>query len=85
MIINGKPVADAITQTLQADVEALKAKGIAPKLKIVRVGAREDDLAYERGALNRMKTCGILAEVLELPAEIDQETFVKELKAVNDD
>ena len=85
MIIKGKPVADAITQTLQADVEALKAKGIAPKLKIVRVGAREDDLAYERGALNRMKTCGILAEVLELPAEIDQETFVKELKAVNDD
>ncbi len=85
MIIKGKPVADAITQTLQADVEALKAKGIAPKLKIVRVGAREDDLAYERGALNRMKTCGILAEVLELPADIDQETFVKELKAVNDD
>ena len=84
-IIKGKPVADAITAELVKDVEALKAKGISPKLKIVRVGAREDDLSYERGALTRMDKCGIIAEVLELPVDISQEDFVKELKAVNDD
>ncbi|MCI1959800.1 MAG: bifunctional 5,10-methylenetetrahydrofolate dehydrogenase/5,10-methenyltetrahydrofolate cyclohydrolase [Clostridia bacterium] len=84
-IIKGKPVADAITETLKADVESLKAKGIEPKLKIVRVGAREDDLSYERGALKRMEKCGIAAEVLELPADICQADFVKALKAVNDD
>jgi len=84
-IIKGKPVADAITAELVKDVEALKAKGIEPKLKIVRVGAREDDLSYERGALARMEKCGILAEVLELPVDIAHEDFVKELKAVNDD
>ena len=84
-IIKGKPVADAITAELVKDVEALKAKGIEPKLKIVRVGAREDDLSYERGALNRMEKCGIKAEVLELPVDIYQADFVKELKAVNDD
>jgi len=84
-IIKGKPVADAITAELQKDVEALKAQGIMPKLKIVRVGAREDDLAYERGALTRMEKCGIVAEVLELPVDIAHEDFVKELKAVNDD
>lgn len=84
-IIKGKPVADAITETLKADVEGLKAKGIEPKLKIVRVGARENDLSYERGALARMAKCGIAAEVLELPADICQADFVKELKAVNDD
>lgn len=84
-IIKGKPVADAITAKLVKDVEALKAKGISPKLKIVRVGAREDDLSYERGALTRMDKCGIIAEVLELPVDISQEDFVKELKAVNDD
>ena len=54
-IIKGKPVADAITAELVKDVEVLKSKGIEPKLKIVRVGAREDDLAYERGALSRMR------------------------------
>lgn len=84
-IIKGKPVADAITAELQKDVEALKAQGITPKLKIVRVGAREDDLAYERGALSRMGKCGIAAEVLELPVDIEQADFVKALKAVNDD
>lgn len=84
-VIKGKPVADAITAELQKDVEALKAQGIMPKLKIVRVGAREDDLAYERGALTRMEKCGIIAEVLELPVDIEQADFVKELKAVNDD
>ena len=84
-IIKGKPVAEAITAELQKDVEALKAQGITPKLKIVRVGAREDDLAYERGALSRMEKCGIAAEVLELPVDIEQADFVKALKAVNDD
>ena len=84
-IIKGKPVADAITAELVKDVEVLKSKGIEPKLKIVRVGAREDDLAYERGALSRMEKCGIKAEVLELPVDICQADFVKELKAVNDD
>ena len=84
-IIKGKPVADAITAELVKDVEVLKSKDIEPKLKIVRVGAREDDLAYERGALSRMEKCGIKAEVLELPVDICQADFVKELKAVNDD
>lgn len=84
-IIKGKPVADAITAELVKDVEVLKSKGIEPKLKIVRVGAREDDLAYERGALSRMEKCGIKAEVLELPVDICQADFAKELKAVNDD
>lgn len=84
-VIKGKPVADAITESLIKDVEALKAEGIEPKLKIVRVGAREDDLAYERGALTRMGKCGILVEVLELPLDIEQADFVKTLKEVNDD
>ena len=84
-IIKGKPVADAITAEIVKDVEELKSKDIEPKLKIVRVGAREDDLAYERGALSRMEKCGIKAEVLELPVDICQADFVKELKAVNDD
>jgi len=84
-VIKGKPVADMITETLVKDVEVLKLEGIEPKLKIVRVGAREDDLAYERGALGRMSKCGIIAEVLELSENIAQDDFVKALKEVNDD
>jgi len=84
-IIKGKPVADAITIEVKNDVEQIKQKGITPKLKIVRVGDREDDKAYERAALKRMETCGIAHEVMTLPIDISQEDFITKLKTVNDD
>ncbi|MGB3366065.1 MAG: tetrahydrofolate dehydrogenase/cyclohydrolase catalytic domain-containing protein, partial [Acidaminobacteraceae bacterium] len=84
-IIKGKAVADAMTEALLLEVEALKEKNVYPKLKIVRVGNNESDLAYERGALKRMEKCGILSEVLELPLEISQDDFIKELSQVNAD
>ena len=83
--LRGKPVADKISEGLIKEVEELKAKGITPKLAIVRVGASPDDLAYERGALNRSKKIGIDTEVKELPEDISQDDFIKELKAVNED
>lgn len=46
----GKAVADAMKAELAQKVEAIKAKGITPKLGIIRVGARPDDLFYEGGA-----------------------------------
>lgn len=52
-IIKGKPVADQISENLIKEVDELVKEGINPKLAIVRVGARGDDLAYERGALKK--------------------------------
>lgn len=84
-VIKGKPVADQISAQLINEVNTLKARGITPKLTIVRVGARQDDLAYERGALKRCETIGLASAVKELPLDISQEDFIRELKAVNDD
>lgn len=84
-IVKGKPVADAITAEVSDKVTKLKEKGILPKLMIVRVGANPSDLAYERGALKRCETVGMGAEVLELPEDISQEDFIKELEKVNKD
>lgn len=84
-IIKGKPVADAISEVLTKEVEELKAKGITPKLTIVRVGANGSDLAYERGALKRCDSIGIATEVKELPVDISQDDFISELKKVNED
>ncbi len=84
-LIKGKPVADKITEDLKLEVEKLNNKGIHPKLQVIRVGAREDDLSYERGALKRMASCGILTEVKELPLDINQDDFIKEIKNSNDD
>ena len=49
-LLKGKPVADAMKAELIKKVEDLKTKGLAPKLGIIRVGARPDDLFYEGGA-----------------------------------
>lgn len=84
-IIKGKPVADKISEALINDVKELKNKGINPKLAIVRVGARADDLAYERGALKRCKTIGIETEVVELDENINQEEYIKVLHKLNED
>ncbi len=84
-IIKGKPVADKISEILINDVKNLKIKGIYPKLTIVRVGSRGDDLAYERGALKRCQTIDIETEVLELDENITQEDYINEIKRLNND
>lgn len=84
-IIKGKPVADKISGNLKKEVSNLNEMGINPKLAIVRVGARPDDLAYERGALKRCKTIGIETEVVELDENISQDEFIKAIHKLNED
>ncbi|WP_321973884.1 bifunctional 5,10-methylenetetrahydrofolate dehydrogenase/5,10-methenyltetrahydrofolate cyclohydrolase [Paratractidigestivibacter sp.] len=80
----GLPVAKAINERLAPRIEALKAVGTIPKLAIVRVGAREDDLSYERGALKRCAALGIEAEVIEVCAdEATTESMVSALEDLN--
>ena len=83
-IIKGKPVADQISENLIKEVDELVKEGINPKLAIVRVGARGDDLAYERGALKRCQTIGIETEVVELAEDITQEDYEKTLRSLNE-
>ena len=52
-LLKGAPVARALTEELAARCVALRERGVVPTLAIVRVGEREDDLSYERGALKR--------------------------------
>ena len=69
----GKPVADSIVESLAPDVEALKAKGVVPTLAVIRVGAREDDLAYERGLTKRFESANCAVKKIELPEDVTQE------------
>ena len=60
-LLKGAPVARALTEELAARCAALRERGVVPTLAIVRVGEREDDLSYERGALKRCEKVGIEA------------------------
>lgn len=83
-IIKGKPVADQISENLIKEVNELAKEDINPKLAIVRVGAKGNDLAYERGALKRCQTIGIETEVIELSEDTTQEEYVKTLRNLNE-
>lgn len=83
--LGGKEVADEIMADLKIRVDELKAKGTEPKLVILRVGQREDDLAYERGVLKRFGTIDVAVEVTELDAGVSQEELDKTFDSINND
>lgn len=68
----GAPVAAALTEQLAKEIALLAKRDIVPKLAVVRVGAREDDLSYERGLKKRFASAGAEVDVYELPENVPQ-------------
>lgn len=81
----GAPVAAALSETIAAEVNELKARGVAPTLAILRVGERDDDLAYERGAMKRCEKTGVAVRNVVLPADVDADRFFHTLEELNED
>lgn len=84
-LLKGKPVADAINERIREAVEELKNNQIQPTLAILRVGAREDDLSYERGAMKRCENTGVQVKNVILPNDISEDSFFQELEELNQD
>lgn len=84
-LLKGKPVADALTEEVASRVDALREAGIVPTLAIIRVGAREDDLSYERSALKRCASVGIETRTFTLDQNCSQEELMAAIAAVNND
>ena len=68
-VMMGTDVAKSMKEDLIRQTEELKSQGVEPTLCILRVGARPDDLSYERGAKKRMELVGIRCQVVELPED----------------
>lgn len=84
-IIKGKPVADEMSENLIKEVNELSKEGIIPKLAILRVGEKANDLAYERGALKKCETIGIETEVIVLDEGVTQDQYIEALQNLNKD
>ncbi len=54
-VIKGKPVADKITDSLREELRGFEKLTKIPRLGILRVGERPEDLAYERGGNKSMQ------------------------------
>jgi methylenetetrahydrofolate dehydrogenase (NADP+)/methenyltetrahydrofolate cyclohydrolase len=77
----------AVSAKIKEQVEELLTglKGRTPKLAIVRVGERPDDLSYERGALKKMESFGLEGESYPFSQDITDEAFKEEFAKINDD
>ena len=84
-LLKGKPVADALDEATRMQAEALSKRGITPTLAILRVGEREDDLAYERGATKRCEKDGVQVVKKVLPADCSQDDLMTAIKELNED
>ena len=76
-ILKGAPVAAALNERMEADVAALKEHGVEPCLAIVRVGDREVDLSFERGAMKRCAAVGVAVKNVVLPTDIESDAFLQ--------
>ena len=84
-LLRGAPVADAITSRLIGRAALLRERGIHPCLAILRVGERPDDLAYEKGALNRCEKIGIAVRSFVLPDDSHQAQLMDTIAEINHD
>jgi methylenetetrahydrofolate dehydrogenase (NADP+) / methenyltetrahydrofolate cyclohydrolase len=84
-LLTGKEVAQKMDQDIQAEVQALKGKGVNPALQIMIVGEAPDSLAYANSAKKMAEKNGILCDIEQLPGTTSQDDFVKVLKGRNAD
>ena len=84
-LLKGAPVVEALNAKMTTEIAELKTKGISPSLAILRVGERDDDISYEKGAMKRCETVGVAVKNIVLPADVSQEVLLKNIEALNDD
>lgn len=85
VLLKGSEVVASLKEKLLIQVGELKNKGIQPCLGIVRLGAKPDDLAYERGAVKRFEGLGIKTSIFEYPETLDQDGLIAEINRLNSD
>ena len=84
-ILKGGAAAKALNAGTAERISALRSRGVTPKLAILRVGERPDDLAYEDAAMKRCAALEIAAEQITLPENVSQPELLASIDALNVD
>ncbi|HHV65262.1 MAG TPA: bifunctional 5,10-methylenetetrahydrofolate dehydrogenase/5,10-methenyltetrahydrofolate cyclohydrolase [Peptococcaceae bacterium] len=85
VILEAKPVVQAIENDLLEEVKNLQALGRIPTLGIIRVGEKPDDLYYENTILKKCQKLGINVQIYPLDRNVSLKEFENILRAVNCD
>lgn len=84
-ILDCREAAKSIKAEMAHKVQALVEKVSRPKLGIIRVGARPEDISYEKGIIKNCEYLGIDCEVMALPENISSGSFMEKLEEANRD
>lgn len=80
-VLKGAEVSAKLKEQIKEELKNWE--GRLPRLGIVRVGEKPDDLSYERGATKTIQSLGMEVQVFSYPQDISKEAFQKEFLAVN--
>ncbi len=84
-IIKGKPIADEIRAEIAKEVEALKGKGIEPKLSVLLVGDDPASVVYARSKEKVGAKLGITVELTVKPADTPEDEVLSIIDEWNRD
>ncbi|WP_312934230.1 bifunctional methylenetetrahydrofolate dehydrogenase/methenyltetrahydrofolate cyclohydrolase FolD [Pseudomonas sp.] len=84
-LIDGKAAAQRVLTQVRADVEQLKAEGIAPALAVILVGQDPASQVYVRNKILRAEEAGIRSLEYRLSAQTSQHTLLTLIAELNAD
>ena len=82
-LLKGAPVSATIREWAAEEIKQLQ--GPVPKLAIIRVGEKPDDMSYERSAVKKMEAFGLRVQIFVFPKDISDEDFKEAFQKINKD
>ena len=82
-LLKDAPVSAAIREWAAEEIKQLQ--GSVPKLAIIRVGEKPDDMSYERSAVKKMEAFGLRVQIFVFPKDISDEEFKEAFQKINKD
>ena len=82
-ILRGAPVAEALCEQLKSRIRALEDAGVTPCLGMIRIGARDGDLSYERSATKCCEALGIALRKVVLDEDVTQDELLDVIERMN--
>lgn len=84
-LIKGLPIAKIIREEIIKDVEALKAKGVQPKLAVLLVGDDEASVVYAQSKQKVGGNLGVEVDLQVMAADTSEDTVLQQIEGWNDD
>ena len=85
ILLDGEKLAAKIKEGLQKEIEALKSKGVAPRLVAVQLGENPASRVYIKQQKKACEDMGITYELKELAADTTQEKLLAFIESLNQD